>query len=234
MSMKKDLIDTIMEKEYVELTPAEQVELKEFCANEDEYNQMKDVFIGVESLQFEQPVPRKETKQRLDDLFDQTYPKAAPVWYSSVLTVIVPKEKPLFRQPLVQVAAVGLLFLLVYPFWTTQVNVPAEKKTALAVNEPQKESPVVTEPEVKPVANTTPGSDAKMVTAVEETRSPQIALNQPAVATVDTGIDDMDMDLSVAAIAESDPSDHPDGIFVAYSQPASETPELFDLLTTTF
>jgi len=29
-------------------------------------------------------------------------------------------------------------------------------------------------------------------------------------------------------------SNHPDGVYVAYSQPASDAPEMLDLLTTTF
>jgi len=43
--MKKDLIDTIMEKEFIEMSNAERKELEEFCTTESEYIQMKEVFV---------------------------------------------------------------------------------------------------------------------------------------------------------------------------------------------
>jgi len=67
--MKKDLIDTIMEKEFIELSNAERKELEEFCTTESEYIQMKEVFISVEAMPLDNPTPRKETKEKLDELF---------------------------------------------------------------------------------------------------------------------------------------------------------------------
>lgn len=218
--MKKDLIDTIMEKEFNELTQAELLELKEFCTTESEYIQMKEVFISVESMPIENPTPRKETKEKLDELFASTYPKAAPIWYSSVGALIVRKNQPIYRQPLMQIAAVGLLLLLIYPIWnTTEIKDPANNQVASNV--------VVEKPENKEnkseintksgTGNQTPDKKAQDPASKEPLL---IASNEKPV------------------VAEDVPGDlnkkHPDGVYVAYSQPASESPEMLDLLTTTF
>lgn len=109
-------MDIVKEKEFIELTAADRAELGELCSSEDEYNQIKSMFVGMSAMDWSNPTPKAETKASLDDLFAQTHPKAAPVWYNAPLAVLVPKGKPFYRQPLVQVAAVGLLVLLAYPF----------------------------------------------------------------------------------------------------------------------
>lgn len=109
-------MDIVREKEFIELTAEDRAELGELCSSEDEYNQIKSMFVGMSSMDWSNPTPKAETKASLDALFAETYPKAAPVWYNAPLAVLIPKEKPIYRQPLVQVAAIGLLVLLAYPF----------------------------------------------------------------------------------------------------------------------
>ena len=121
--MEKDLVNIIVEKEYIDLTTAELAEVNEFCSSEVEYNQMRDVFIEVESISFDSPKPKAETKKSLDNLFNERYPKVPVAWYSSILTIVVPKNKPLHRQPLLQVAAVCLLFLMVVPIFNSDVTI---------------------------------------------------------------------------------------------------------------
>ncbi len=227
--MKKDLIDTIMEKEFHMLTEVERKELATFCDSEDEFNQMKDVFIGVEQMRFEQPKPKAETKQRLDDLFDSTHPKAAPIWYSSMFAVILPKEKPVHRQPLAQIAAIALLALLLIPFWNTNnVTQEASVLTAEIVEEKPVEpsNDVVATPTVAEVKDVTPSdSDGRNTRSVS---SPVL------VASAADPVSAEPLAEIAAASAGAPGSDHPDGVFIAVSQPASENPEVFDLLTATF
>jgi hypothetical protein len=222
--MKKDLIDTIMEKEFHALTDSERSELASVCSSEEEFNQLKDVFIGVEQMAAVTPIPKAETKQRLDDLFDATYPKAAPVWYSSVLAVVIKQGKPVHRQPLLQVAAIALIVLMVVPFWSSNaelldapnqfaeakesVDVPysGTRETGKPLAEAKNFTPVEIEaPEVQPISE------------------PMLVASANAVVSSQTLTD-----------ATSPGSNHPDGVFVAVSQPASENPEMFDLLTATF
>lgn len=145
--MEKDIIDIITEKQFIELSSVEREELQEFCANEDEYNHLRDVMLGVNSLTFEKVSPKKETKQKLDDLFNETYPKVAPVWYMSVLAVVVPKEKTILQQPLLKVAAVCLLILLAYPIFNN--DVVTEENQIAELTEVNKEDNALNEGEIE-------------------------------------------------------------------------------------
>ncbi len=220
--MKKDLIDTIMEKEFHELSAAEREEIQSFCATEEDFNQAREVFLGVEALNFETPMPKAETKERLDHLFHQTYPKVAPVWYMSIAAVIVPKEKAIFRQPLVQIAAIGLLFLLVYPLWTSENALKATPQQTVSEVEPVETKPLT-------ASNITPApKEVKSVPNSNEPLAVDKLDNFPSV----THSEPIQMDVSTTRTSTA--SNHPDGVYVAYSQPASEAPEMLDLLTTTF
>lgn len=235
--MKKDLIDTIMEKDYHALTASEREELKSFCNSEDEYNQMKEVFIGVEGMSWEHPKPKAETKQRLDELFDNTYPKAAPVWYSSVLTVVVPKDKPVHRQPLAQIAAIALLVLLTVPFWNSEVQIndkPVQMAQADVVDQEAAASSETAVPvKDKPVAEAENETAVNVRVAEDFPATPQ---PEPGgrVASASAAGSGAIAENRFNSLAEAAADEHPDGVFVAVSQPASEEPEMLDLLTATF
>lgn len=217
--MKKDLIDTIMEKQFHELNSAEREEIQEFCATEDEFNQAREVFISVEAMNFEQPTPKVETKQRLDELFVQTYPKVAPIWYMSLAAVVVPKEKPFYRQPLMQIAAIGLLFLLVYPMWNSEVL--TEKPTSELAST-----------EVKPAEK--PSAPTESPAAEISSTSENFKTEPTVVAYSKTGPADLNLQATIPGQATPVDEKHPDGVYIAYSQPASDAPDMLDLLTTTF
>ena len=223
--MEKDLVDIVMEKSYIELTPDERSELSEFCNSESEFNQMKEVFQGVEMMQFETPTPRKETKESLDSLFDQTHPKVAPIWYMSVLGAVVPKEKPVHRQPLLQIAAVGLLLLLVYPFMNPSVEESA----------PQLAQAEVVQKETGDVQTNTKA--AEPVKIEQEPEPADIVLAEVVEPKSIVTKDPIGGSMAASSGASVDPK-HPDGVFegaeIAFSQPASAEPEMMDLLTATF
>ena len=236
--MKKDLIDTIMEKEFHALSAQEREELQSFCATEEEYNQMKEVFASMENQKWEHPTPKAETKQRLDDLFDTTYPKASPIWYASAFTVILPKGKPLHRQPLAQIAAIGLLFLLTVPFWNTDVSV-------------EKDAPQIAQLDVvaTPNGNGTQEQNNQDMSAPAKVSKSEARVDQSKkTSSVSSDILSQQRDVVLAQVppvasndgesrVEMDADerlDHPDGVYVALSQPASEAPEMLDLLTATF
>ena len=118
--MKRDVIDIVKDKEFIALTPEERKELAGLCNTEDEYNQLKHVLLGVDAMDWTNPQPKSETKESLDVLFAQTYPKAAGAWYSSTLALLVPKDKPFQRQPLLQIAALALLVFLTVPLLNSE------------------------------------------------------------------------------------------------------------------
>jgi hypothetical protein len=236
--MNKDIVDIVMEKEFVELTEQERSELQEFCSTQEEYDQLKDVFTNVENMTFETVVPRQETKDRLDELFDQTYPKAAPMWYSSILTVLVPREKPIHRQPLMQIAAVALLFIMVVPLFRSDMTADA---TMLADNT----NPTIENNSLDEELGTEQDEAQEQVAESDaETRSMEDSNRGTVAETLTAEADDEINGFGAGLALASSPapvSTHPDGIFigtldteVAYSQPASESADLLDLLTVTF
>ena len=116
--MEKELVDIIEDKKFIELTSSERESLKEWCSTEEEFDQLKMVFLGVEQIKRAHVMtPRAETKNSLDSMFGQKHSKIPPVfWYNTVFTVLYPTDKPIQRRPLMQIAAIGILFLLIYPF----------------------------------------------------------------------------------------------------------------------
>lgn len=252
--MERDVMDIVKEKEFIELTAQERAELGDLCTSEEEYNQMKSMFAGINAMDWSNPTPKAETKESLDHLFAQKYPKAAPVWYNAPLAVVAPKGKPFYRQPLVRVAAIGLLALLAYPFVNSTVmntstdqvallekkdaenlsSESKEKETAMdEKNDVSKESEMLNEEEVKAEivsTNETPlnmqGRELEVSAADGFAFSAEVMDVTDVVSATTTGV-------SVPR------STHPDGVFIGeeievFSVPASDEPAVFDLLTTAF
>ena len=261
--MEREVIDIVRDKEFIELTAAERAELGELCSSEDEYNQVKSMFAGMSAMNWSNPTPKVETKERLDVLFTQKYPKPAPIWYNAPLAVIAPKGKPFYRQPLVQAAAVALLLFLAYPLVNTTVmdtksNQVAElesemtssksKKSDKIVKEAAEDSDVIEANKVdeivvdgkkdEEVFSPKPFADAPVsptpIASVPADPAYDVALASNAIATRELEL----RDASIVGAAQPG-STHPDGIFKAnraevFSAPASREPAVFDLLTSTF
>lgn len=242
--MERDVMDLIKDKEFIELTGVERSEVNELCATEEEFNQMKTMLAGIGALNWSNPTPKPETKERLDLLFQQKFPKAAPVWYNSALAVVAPKDKPFYRQPLIQLAAVGLLVLLAYPF----VNSSVEPTTQLAVVE--KTDAIIKGKSNEKTQKSSDGSDSEGANDVNSGDISTLTGTQPISRTstlvgspselAEISLEDL-INLSLTGVApvSSPGSDHPDGIYRAdladvFSAPASRQPEVFDLLTTSF
>jgi len=242
--MERDYLDIIKEKEFIELNSAERTEVAEICATEEEFNATKAMLLQVDSIVIEPITPNPKTKESLDSLFAQSYPKAAPLWYNAVFAVVIPKEKPIYRQPLVQIAAAFLIFWMVFPFFNSSLKM--EDKKLAKVEKQQEEntlSEVESSKEVQQEVSSTPSitneqeplrsQDAELPI---ETRSFTEHTSAPGVADV----------IGFSAMAAEDEklweeSIHPDGVFIgdteqsiAFGQSAKETTDLLDLLTATF
>lgn len=238
--MEKDIVDIVKEKAFIELSEHERAELKEFCATEDEYNHLKHVFMSVEAMPANDPQPKKETKESLDHLFHQVHPKSAPVWYSSVLTVVIPREKPIYRQPLLQAAAVALLVLLAVPLFNSNLTNTSDKLAAVDT-ELLEEKDEVKADEIELVVDEIDSEDQPEMKE-EEIVTNQELMQERNQQSVLAEMSDAEVTSSPVAVASAEPSmsDHPDGVFVgsvekvSYSIPTNEQPELLDLLTATF
>jgi hypothetical protein len=244
--MEKELINSVIKKQFIELTQKERTDLKEWCATEEEFEQLKSVFKGVEQMKLVQTdVPRTETKRSLDDLFAQKHAKVAPtIWYNSILVALYPTEKPMFQRPILQIAAIGLVLLMVYPFlFKNELDI---QKPQLAKVETAKEKS--SSQEVKEDNNSVSGNQEIGIAEEQSTKSP-IAFEDVPMLTLleDVSANDkmaeMDAEtagaVSYAWTAAPAVSDHPDGIYIgastiSYSQSASDQPAVLDLLTATF
>lgn len=239
--MEKELVNTVLEKEFNELSSNERVALNDYCSSEEEFEQLKMVFLSVESLKKSETVqPRVETKNSLDDIFAQKHGhKPRAIWYNSALVVLYPTEKAFVKRPLVQIAAVALLLLLAYPL-VNSTRIQDQSETQLAEVKVEKQY-------VKPTQAKTSKSESEG-TLVE----PSI---EPIVQARSVEMEAMYEDVMVAAPEmsyeeyRSEPeavfaavpavAERPDGIYtgsstVTFSQPASAQPQVFDLLTSTF
>lgn len=246
--MEKELVTLVIEKEYGELSPSERVSLREWCSSEEEFEQLKSVMKGVEQMRLtRQYAPKPETKNSLDALFAQKHAKVPPViWYNSILVALYPKDKPMAQRPIMQLAAVALLLLMVYPLLFDQsavkqkdkivkiddfekneqfkISKEAEVKSDSVVGDEQQQ--VMSPNEIQPVA-TVVVEDFDMSAVSANTNTNSVTLTTASAGT------------TFSWTTEPVASDHPDGIFigesaVSYSQPASSEPAVFDLLTATF
>lgn len=262
--MEKDIIEIIKSKRFFELDSNEKIELQDYCANEDEFNQLKHAFMAVEATTFTTVKADPKTKQRLDDLFVQKYPQAAPIWYNSVLAVVIPKEKPIYKQPLMQIAAVVALLFLAIPFFNTGLegdkNLVAENKieqseqdsllekedVKLESEDVAEESESMNEQESTissiPVERLEPASPTGWLEESEELVDENFPM---IIEPSDTGSDVL---VSSTLVSTEPPSsaaasDHPDGVFIGsaandsdklFSISVADSEDLMDLMVATF
>lgn len=244
--MEKDLIDIVIKKQFIELSEKDRTELKEWCSSEEEFEQLKLVFKGVERLKAAQTdLPKAETKKSLDELFAQKHAKgASTIWYNSILLALYPTDKPLLQRPIMQVAAIGLVMLMVYPFlFKNELDV---QKPQMAKVEKQNESRSTQEMKEEASSETKSTIEEESEEQNFSTLSmledvPMIFFSEDEIAKDKSA--DSDAELAGAATyawtAAPAVSDHPDGIYVgakaiSYSQSASDQPAVLDLLTATF
>lgn len=253
--MKKDLFDIIREKSFEELTDAERAEVSEMAGDTEAYTELQGFMEEVDVIASEKVVPSSKVKGDLDDLFDQMHGQKRYAWYMSFAAVIVPKEKPLYQQPLFYAAAVLLLALLVVPFANKNLSDTAE---VLAQNEVVQEETIFVEDEK--VAVEVPVSTNVETRSENEQAKPEVIMedanradDMKLVESVfaeaeergEEEISAIEFDMSVTtapstSISSTIAGNHPDGVFEDwatesnFSVPASKQPELLDLLTATF
>lgn len=250
--MKKDLFDIIREKSFEELTDAERAEVSEMAGDAEAYTELQGFMEEVDVIASEKVVPSSKVKGDLDDLFDQVHGQRKYAWYMSFAAVIVPKEKPLYQQPLFYAAAVLLLVLLVVPFANKNLSNTTE---VLAQNEMVQEESVIQEDENVEIpvstnvetrsSNEQAKSEVVMEDAnrADEMRSVELAFAEEEKIEEEVSAVEFDMSVTAApsvSIATTVAGNHPDGVFEDwatesnFSVPASKQPELLDLLTATF
>ena len=251
--MKKELEQLIINKYYFELTPNEKEALHEWCATEDEFIQLKQVFEQIEGLKVSNTFsPKRETKQSLDDLFAAKHNKNTRViWLNSIGIALYPKDKPLFQRPLAYAAAIGIIALIATPFFfdntlpskpslaQVENNNPAQtsnSKTKTTTSKSSEEPPVqVAEVSSSQESNVAMPSELESFSSTSE----EIAVIESIAPVEVISSETATMSRKVADESWS----HSDGIFKASdmekdnataSSPVSAHPSVLDLLAATF
>ena len=114
--MDKKLKDIVLNRQFEDLTSEERADYKEWFATEAEFEQLRNLFLGTDLFKGNSAFqPKDKTKVSLDALFDKKHGKTTPYWYNSVFTVLYPRDKAVYRRPIVQIAAALMLVLLCIP-----------------------------------------------------------------------------------------------------------------------
>ncbi len=249
--MEKELEQLVRNKHYFELTPNEKESLREWCATEDEFLQLKQVFDHIEGLKYSNTFsPKQETKQSLDDLFAAKHQKITRViWLNSFGVALYPKDKPFFQRPLAYAAAIGIIALIATPFLFDH-TLPAKPSLAQAEKN-----------------ESTPTSNSKTTTSKSSEKPPlqvaEVSSSQESNEAMPSNLESMSSASEEIVVIESiapvevispetatmsrkvaDESwSHSDGIFqvtdmekddATASTPVSAHPSVLDLLTATF
>lgn len=109
----KAIEDIILEKNYSDLSVEELNIVSELADNEDEFNQMKQLFENM-TLEFNSPemfAPSSETKASLDQIFSAKHPVIANDWKKEEAVVDDVKVVAFYNRNWVRVAAIFLLFI---------------------------------------------------------------------------------------------------------------------------
>lgn len=137
--MEKNIEYIIRTKSYLELRDAEREEIKEWAATEEEFNQLKTVFLSAEAFNKKQEEELNPTiKQRLDVRFQDKFNKERLVWYNKIWLFLWPEETNIVRKPLIHLVAVGLIVAMVTPFLFQ--NDIGNKRLAVNDKPPEEES----------------------------------------------------------------------------------------------
>lgn len=116
--MEKKIQDIIESNTFDQLSEQSLLELKDWCATRDEFNQLKSLFETLSTLQQKSNLePKKQIKESLDAIFMKKHSMGKSASLSnSILRTIYPIDKEFYKRPLVQIAALIVIVLLVVPF----------------------------------------------------------------------------------------------------------------------
>lgn len=168
--MAKDIFDSILEKEFHQLTPQELTELNDYCQTAAEFDAFKKVLQHTRTLSNAPKItPLAATKDKLDDLFASTHAPKGILFYQTTIFKI----------------AASLLLLIGVGIGFYYIN-STPQKVQLAENT-QKETPAQDKNEIAPpteaikVTTDSSTNTEKSIATKETTADKQ--LNAPAPAS---------------------------------------------------
>lgn len=183
--MGKDIFDSILEKNYDELSPQELGEISPFCSDEQSFLAMKEVLNHTKSISSGPKLtPQASNKEALDAVFKTTYGQAT--------------KKAFYLQPLFQVAAALLIGFAVWLFVEKNPGAPiqlaehteeqqqtnSEEETPLKqdIVEQKEEMQKVFAPKVEQQANNAPSNLDHQIVMQENEVFQEISIQENVMA----------------------------------------------------
>jgi hypothetical protein len=243
--MDKEIVDIVLKKSFFELTDVERKDVFEWCSSEEEFDQMKHVFMEVELMKKNQEETVHEDKKKsLDNLFNQKYNQRPAYWSNSIVVSLYPIDRPFQRRPLVQIAALAIVLLLSYPLYQNvhnEVTEPRLSQNHQAKKTMKKEDFSTVKNEKTEVLKSPESLESRAYIAlVDRQENFEGAAFEGAIVEAKR----MDIDLSASMVEElatAPVASHSDGIYkgvaiddVNYSTSINETPDYLELLTAAF
>lgn len=244
--MEKDIFDRIHEIDFADLSQAERKEYADLFSTEEEFDNMKAFLTKVDDNKAVF-APSDSAKARLDDVFTETYPTENQK--KGLMAFLWPQGVPIYRKPLLQVAAVLLLIFTAVPFVQNATKIENNEIAQVDVQEIEKpvsekiDESIQESNEVE--LNNDKQEDAPIIEEVEPVILADLSEREPIASKSYSFhvIEDDVMEESAGVSSIASTSDHPDGVFMGdtdeVSAPTSiptENPneEIFDLITAVF
>lgn len=252
--MEKEIADLLRDKSFHELNADERSQLTDLCESEEEFEQMRNLFIGIEAIKTEEFKPRKETKASLDAIFATQSKQRSVIWYNSLLVMLYPQDKPIQRRPIIQIAAAVVLVLLMVPFLTNDKIVQQSNQVAKVEKKQESQNDLksaVDNNDLTVSNESLKVEDSDIFAAgkiVETSVADEIVNTEDVIFSSEVSLAEAELkddEVAVAApSAKAEASttaiafDHPDGIFtgtvISYSKTVKQQPAVLDLLTAAF
>jgi len=244
--MDQEIVDIVLKKSFFELTDVERKDVFEWCSSEEEFDQMKHVFMEIELMKKnqEEATVHEDKKKSLDSLFNQKYKQQPAFWSNSMVVSLYPIDRPFQRRPLVQIAALAILLLLSYPLYQNvhnEVTEPRLSQNHQAKKTMLKEDFRTSENEKTEVLKSPESIGSSAYIALVDR---QENFESPAFEGAIVEAASIDADLSASMVEELATApvvSHSDGIYKGvaiddanYSTSINETPDYLELLTAAF
>ncbi|NBU47231.1 MAG: hypothetical protein EBS34_07270 [Flavobacteriales bacterium] len=116
--MEKELIEIVKTKKFVELNSSERASLHEWIQNEEDFESMKFLYLGMEEM-LEETYPSENVKKSLDKLFVETHPQ--PSFFAGLLLFLFPPQKSIWFKPGFQIGtSLAFAFLIFFALSPSQ------------------------------------------------------------------------------------------------------------------
>lgn len=201
--METKVEQLIKDRSFGSLNSEERLAVQEWCASEQEFQQMKLLLNETAFLASAMSIdPSPDIKKSLDAVFSAKHPGAHAGWSAQQAVTPTPAPViPLYRKTWFRVAAVAVLFLGTIPFWQLADNdMKPQERPQIAKLETQKPAE---EKEVQTAQPAAPTENSAVETG-ESTIQVSEALAEAEMAPV--AVDDIDMDVEDVAIGAVSPA----------------------------